>query len=485
MTFFHARGKVRPRQPQPLLTVPDAEFYNQDQGRETRLNEPAYIFGAALDYLDDPDRIGLKLAYLNALAEGRLEPELPADPYEAIAPQLAARTNGVARLAGRIEVPGWLTPRPGPQERERIDPKKYQEFMAGGGVEEYIARCRQRAREILPRVPVLIAVDHALAAGPIRAAAERFGPEAVAVVVLDGHFDAVPAELRAASAEHVLPEGPAAAAAAELPVEDFGGFDPRAGLGAPELGALGFEAPVKERPGEAGPSSRGAGSGDEVVFPDSPGDEPDDLVYSPERFSAEEDEVPTGYLAGVPYGFMSSKRSLRGEWLCGDFLAGLMEEGTVRPENLYVVGVSDYPSPSAAELPYGKAYWSWIERGVKVYPKKRALAPNFGRLLMAELDRSPARMLYVSLDADVGALTSMMAARFMDRVGLPEERIMGVAQGLRELLEWERFRLAGLDISEIEVHFLGLEGPQGADHTARVCAQFAATILGNMTLTTI
>jgi arginase family enzyme len=304
----------------------------------------------------------------------------------------------------------------------------------------------------------------------------------VAVVVLDGHCDAVPAALRAAS----VPAGPSRSANSAAsdqrgripPAPEL--EDPGLSLAEGELEAINFENP-SDLPLSARGRREVLAGDDEVVFPAGTGREVEEAVLSPEAVGMEFEDAH-GYLAGVPYGFMSGRLHFRQEWLCGDFLAGLMKEGAVLPANLYVVGVNDYPGPAGADTPYGQKYLSWVESGVKVYSKKQALALNFGRLLMAELDRSPARMLYVSLDADVGALASMMAARFMDKTGLPEERILGVAQGLRELLEWERFRLAGVDLSEIEVHFLGLEGPAGTDHTARVCALFAATLLGNMTL---
>jgi len=55
------------------------------KNREKGLNKPganqAALFGAALDFLDDPERLALKQAYLEARTKGSLRKHLPADPY--------------------------------------------------------------------------------------------------------------------------------------------------------------------------------------------------------------------------------------------------------------------------------------------------------------------------------------------------------------------------------------------------------------------
>src|SRR3989304_5209236 len=93
----------------------------------------AHIFGAALDFLDDPERVGLKLSYLDALRDGLVPADLPADPYDAIAHLAVAARPGRMKLAGKVAVPGWLTPRPGAADRAMIGPASYRAFMDAGG----------------------------------------------------------------------------------------------------------------------------------------------------------------------------------------------------------------------------------------------------------------------------------------------------------------------------------------------------------------
>ena len=156
----------------------------------------ARLFGAALDYLDDAERVGLKLAYTKALADDVLPPGLPLDPYDAVAPLVRSIMNGRTALDGKIDIPGWLTPRPGPDDASLIVPSRYRDFMDAGGALVTARSCAKAASGCLPDVPVMIAVDHCLSAGPISALSSLHGADSLAVVVLDSHFDAVPPEVR-------------------------------------------------------------------------------------------------------------------------------------------------------------------------------------------------------------------------------------------------------------------------------------------------
>jgi arginase family enzyme len=332
----------------------------------------ARIFGAALEFNDDPERLGLKLAFLDALADGRIPPGLPADPYDAIAPALKGMLDGCAELEGRIEVPGWLTPRPGVKDRRLVSAERYRAFMDEGGPRIFVTECERMAEGIFPAVPVMIGVDHCLAAGPIRAASRQFGPENLAVVVLDQHFDAVPA---------------------------------------------------RSRSGEAGLGWESAG------------------------------------------------------W-CGDFLMPLLREGVVLPSRLFVLGVCDHPGKDAADTRYGREYLSWIEKGVRIFTRDEAMDAGFAQRLEREISGSGARYMYVSLDADVGAAEGMSAVRFLDRPGIPAERVIEIASWLRRIMDEHGIALAGVDTSEVDVHLLGLSGPEGKDRTAEICAGFIATLLG-------
>jgi len=330
------------------------------------------IFGSDLDFLDDPARIFLKRAWLDSQsAEAGLE-ELPIGPYQALAPLLQKRIEN-SRLMGTLEVPGWLTPRPRMEDADLVTGEAFRWFMDSGDHELHVERCGRAAGSVLGGVPLMIAVDHSMSAGPVRALSAGLGRDELAVVVLDSHFDAIPAGMRSARCR-----------------------------------AWGWD-----------------GSG-----------------------------------------------------LCGSFLAGLLDREVIVASQLFVVGVSDFPRAGASG-PYADEYRRLVDRGVRVYPKSAVRAPGFMRDFKSALESCPAKFLYVSLDVDVGSCSCMTAVRFMDCVGLEEAEVMEVADGLGSLIENGRFRLVGADVTEIDVHLLGLSGPEGSpDRTLEVCADFMAGLFG-------
>jgi arginase family enzyme len=338
------------------------------------VDKKAKIFGAALDFLDDPERVGLKRSYVEALSAGRLEPNLPLDPYELIAPTIAKLCGKNAELCQKIDIPGWLTPRPLVVDLDRVRPEAYGAFMDERGYDAYIKKCEQAAAAILPDLPVMIGVDHALSAGSMAAVSAHFGPESLAVLVLDSHFDALPAKVRA-------PEG----------------SDPGFGV----------------------------------------------------------------------------------EGACGDFLGALLKDRVVLPDRLFVAGVSDQPPASAADTPYGREYGRLVESGVRIYSKEQAGQKGFYKNLCDDLAGSGARVLYISLDADVGSCASIYAVRFLDFVGVNEAALMEIAGGIRGLVDSGRIELGGLDVCEVDVHLCGIPDPEGRpDRTAEICALFMAEIIG-------
>ena len=326
------------------------------------------LFGAALDALDDPERVDLKQAYIQAEAAGRLPPGLPLDPYDAIAPIVVGRCPDAVSPGGKLALPGWLTPRPPAEDAPCVDPARYRSFLDRDDINPYLDACACFVeRSILPDIPCMIAVDHAMTAGPLKALAERYDPAETTVVIIDSHFDAIPSHIRTL-------------------------------------------------PGHRTP--------------------------------------------------------LCGSRNCGSFLAPLMDEGIICPENLVVVGVSDYPIPGTADL-YRQAYRRFIDQGVTVIPRAEAEAASFPEELEARLMETRGTRLYISLDADAGALTCMNAVRFMDTRGLQEKTIIRLAGLFGKLVNSGRYELAGLDTAEVDVHFLHLEGTQGTpDRTDQVCAAF-------------
>jgi arginase family enzyme len=84
---------------------------------------------------------------------------------------------------------------------------------------------------------------------------------------------------------------------------------------------------------------------------------------------------------------------------------------------------------------------------------------------------------YVSIDMDVGSLSSVFSARFMNCYGLTVEEFVGLLSVVRRSLEDAEIPLVGLDIMEVDIHFLeASEGMPVQDYT-RYVTQKAFEIL--------
>jgi len=157
-------------------------------------------FGCALDALDAPEKVAMKLAFLEALVEGRISGPLARDPYDLMGRYLKD-VPGI-RPVGRLELESWLTPRPDPSDVERVTPESYRQFLDSGGCADISARLgRFVSEDVLPSKPLLIGVDHSLTGAVLIEMLAMTGPGGLFVVVLDTHLDALPASVRVAASE--------------------------------------------------------------------------------------------------------------------------------------------------------------------------------------------------------------------------------------------------------------------------------------------
>ncbi len=136
----------------------------------------------------------------------RIGSDLPDDPY-AVVTQLLDGIPWAAKWkrAGSMEVPSWLRPVPVQEDREYMHTANFVDFTESGD----LRRCANALEQfvtthILPDVPCLIGVDHALSGGVIQALAHQFGRDQLAVIVLDAHSDAIPAPTAIGAIEYDL-----------------------------------------------------------------------------------------------------------------------------------------------------------------------------------------------------------------------------------------------------------------------------------------
>lgn len=176
--------------------------------------------------------------------------------------------------------------------------------------------------------------------------------------------------------------------------------------------------------------------------------------------------------SGMPAGFGD-------RFCCGNFWGYLMDSGTVLPRNLLFIGVSDYPEGD--ENPQGrryrKAYLDFEERGCAFFRRTWFEGQYNEKLIRFLRDNIHTPYVYISLDLDVGSYASTFAARYMDGPGISEKNILDVAHILSKECRGGKFEIAGLDIMEFNMHFLGIETTGGIkDNTLALVEKFIAVL---------
>jgi arginase family enzyme len=161
------------------------------------MNENVKIFGAALDVSDNPTKLLIKLTYLNRLAQNLID--LSAnfkDPYEGFVLHSKILSRGKFLKIGKFNILSWLRPKPNIQDLPLITLLEFQNFVNSGELKKYsIELERFVENKVFPSVPLMIGVDHSLTGGVLRAMAKRYGAVNMLVIVLDAHFDAIPASI--------------------------------------------------------------------------------------------------------------------------------------------------------------------------------------------------------------------------------------------------------------------------------------------------
>ncbi|MEW5912932.1 MAG: arginase family protein [Thermodesulfobacteriota bacterium] len=155
------------------------------------------------------------------------------------------------------------------------------------------------------------------------------------------------------------------------------------------------------------------------------------------------------------------------------FLRHLLDQGLILPQNLYLLGLGDWPPKQAFRskdprlAAYTQAYSRLKQAGVGLVTKADLAAGS--QKLKALLRRIQTPYLYVSLDLDLGAGAALDGVRFQDRIGLGERQLYALAALVRGVLGMGA-ALAGLDVCEFNTR------RAGADRTYRIAANLIEII---------
>lgn len=145
------------------------------------------LFGCPLDCDEKHDAIQEKLStpWTGGPADDPLLPLLEA--LHRIVP------DDRWHIGGAVPVPGWLRPIPPEGDRGRIGVEAMVDFIDEGGCRKYADKVETLITStILPDMPCMVAVDHALTGGAYTALAKHYGRENLSLIVVDSHTDAIP-----------------------------------------------------------------------------------------------------------------------------------------------------------------------------------------------------------------------------------------------------------------------------------------------------
>jgi arginase family enzyme len=162
------------------------------------------------------------------------------------------------------------------------------------------------------------------------------------------------------------------------------------------------------------------------------------------------------------------------------FLHYLLTEEVLKPQNLYLIGISDYPPKHAFRIKdprienYVNIFSELKRKRVTILTKNDFLiSPSKVKSILNHI-KSP--YVYISMDLDIGAGSGIEGVRFLERQGLNERQIYRIVDFLRDLLS-KGVRLAGMDLTEINPRKAGGHLPTGEDQTYRIAANIIKKLL--------
>ncbi len=145
---------------------------------------------------------------------------------------------------------------------------------------------------------------------------------------------------------------------------------------------------------------------------------------------------------------------------CGTFLRYIIQEKKVEPSNIFVIGCNDYPNDDLKKIQddnvkkFVQEFSKYEEMGVKIVPKFNDFN-DFKIQLNAKLDELKTKNVIISIDVDVGAGKSVLAARFIDAFGFNYEEFIEIFNIISNKIESKNIELIGMDFMEVETQFLG------------------------------
>jgi arginase family enzyme len=220
-------------------------------------------------------------------------------------------------------------------------------------------------------------------------------------------------------------------------------------------------------------------------------------LYEPEDISfivldSHTDAIPMSVMAGmIQYDIDTNPDTVhdrhdpflyhrKDSYNASSFLYYLLAEEVLKPQNLYLIGISDYPPKHAFRIKdsriesYVNIFSELKRKGVTILTKNDFLvSPSKIRNSLTHI-KTP--YVYISIDLDIGARNGVEGVRYLERQGLNEKQIYRIVDFLRSLL-FHRVRLAGMDLTEINPRKAGAHLITGKDQTYRIATNIIKKLL--------
>jgi arginase family enzyme len=195
---------------------------------------------------------------------------------------------------------------------------------------------------------------------------------------------------------------------------------------------------------------------------------------------AETSAAASNPMTGIPPTWLNTPDRYKDQCCCGNFWAYLIDKRRILPENLSFIGVADYPArsnESTKDNLFQKSYLNFEERGCSFFPIQQFEGQYLDSLTKFIGQGIKTPHVYVSLDLDVGSYSCTWAARYMDRQGICAENLLDVVNQIRNACQRNQVELIGFDITEFNMHFLGLETGGGVkDSTLQLVGDFIGAL---------
>ena len=218
--------------------------------------------------------------------------------------------------------------------------------------------------------------------------------------------------------------------------------------------------------------------------------EPDDISLI--VLDSHTDAIPMSVMAGmIQYDIDTNPETVhdrydpflydrKDSYNASSFLDYLLAEEVLKPQDLYLIGISDYPPKHAFRIKdpriedYVNIFSELKRRGVTILTKNDFLtSPTKIKNMLGHI-KSP--YVYISIDLDIGARNGVEGVRFLERQGLNERQIYQLVDLLRGPLS-KGIRLAGMDLTEINPRKAGSRNSAGEDKTYQIGANIIRRLL--------